>query len=398
MYTTCLASLSLILLSQTPAARSSSWDCQVLPSEQKVETDPDSGAKVTFVTTAPSSDTTIYFHHRCFLRNDRLMLFHSDRFGRTEVMGCLVETGELLRLNQADAPAAALPTISVNDDRLYVFKENAIYAWRVDLATEPRTRVHITETKLMEMPPGAQLRSLLTENCDGTLLAYTYVLDDACYIGFCDLATGQPLPVTKLDFKPDHLQFHWSRPDLLAFNRIYESDVAPKDPAVPRHARIWFLNTRTRVPIPAFFQVPGELATHECWWVSDQMTFIGGHHHEGNREEGNVKVLDLKTGDIRIVGAGVWMDDATAEQLARVNWWHASGSPDGKWVAADNWHGIVALFNAKTTEKTILVTGHRIYGGGQHLHVGWDQTGSRVRFTSNKLGNPDVCLATVPKN
>ena len=49
------------------------------------------------------------------------------------------------------------------------------------------------------------------------------------------------------------------------------------------------------------------------------MTFVGGHHHEGNREEGNVKVFDLKTGEIRIIAAGAWMEDATAYQLSQVN-------------------------------------------------------------------------------
>ena len=81
--------------------------------------------------------------------------------------------------------------------------------------------------------------------------------------------------------------------------------------------------------MPAFYLVPGELVTHECWWVNDQITFIGGHR----KEEGHVKVLDLKTNEIRIVGAGAWLENIEARDLAKVNWWHASGSPDGRWVA-----------------------------------------------------------------
>jgi len=326
------------------------------------------------------------------------MLFLSDRFGRTEVMGYLVDTGELLRLNQADAPAAEAVAVSCKGDRLFVSKEHAICKWQLDIAAKPQIAARVTETKLTEIPPEMQDRSFLVENSDGSLLAFRYRIADAYFIGFCDVATGRLLPPAKLDFRPDHLQFHWTRPDLLAFCCVYDSDVAPRDPNVPRHARFWFMNVNTRVPLPAFYQVPGEIVTHECWWVHDQMTFVGGHHHEGNREEGNVKVFDLKTGEIRIIGAGAWMEDATAYQLSQVNWWHASGSPDGKWVAADNWHGIIALFNAKTTEKKILTSGHRTYGGGQHLHVGWDLTGERVEFTSNKLGNPDVCIAVLPEN
>lgn len=390
--------LTAVLLSRMATPLAAQWDCEILPSEQKTETDAQSGAKVTFITTSPASDTNFYFHERCFLWDNRFMLFRSDRFGRSETMGCLLETGELVRLNQAQDPAAGSLVASAKGDRIYVFKDGAFQLWKLDFAAQPKTAVHITETKIADLPEGAQLRSVLTENGDGTLLAYAYTMGEDNLIGFFNPDNGQALPPAKLDFKPDHLQFHRSRPDLLGFCRVYGTDVAPLDPNEPRHARIWFMNVNTRVPVPAFYQVPGEITTHECWWINDQMTFVDGHHHDGDREEGNVKVFDLKTGDIRIIGAGAWIDDGTAEQLSRVNWWHACGSPDGKWVVADNWHGIVALFNAKTTEKKILATGHRTYGHGQHLHAGWDLAGKRVEFTSNKLGNPDVCVVEVPGN
>jgi len=64
---------------------------------------------------------------------------------------------------------------------------------------------------------------------------------------------------------------------------------------------------------------------------------------------------------------------------------------------ADNWHGTVALFHARTTQPRILTTGHRAYGSkGLHAHSGWDLKGQYVEFTSNKLGNPDVCLVAIP--
>jgi len=379
-------------------AFSSTWDCEVLPSEQRVEVDAQSGAKIIFVTTDPASDTNLYFHDRCFLWNNRLMLFNSDRFGRTEIMGYLLDTGELVRLNRAQDAAAGSPVASRKGDRLFVVKENSICEWQMNISTGPRTVVRITEKKLADLPEGAHPSSSLDENCDGSLLAFTYEIENVDYVAFYDFATGEVRPATKLAFEIGHMQFHWDRPDLLSFCRNYASDLAPRDPNEPPHARIWFMNVNTRVPTPAFYQVPGELATHECWWVNDQMTFVGGHQHIDDRDEGHVKVLDLKTGDIRIIGAGAWWDEGTAFQLSKVNWWHAAGSPDGKWVAADNWHGIVALFNAKTTEKRMLTTGHRTYGGGPHPHVGWDLTGKQVEFTSNKPGNPDVCIAVIPED
>ena len=67
MYTRQIPAVLLLVLSQAPIVFSSSWDCQVLPSEQRVEVDSQSGAKIIFVTTAPSSDTNFYFHNRSFL-------------------------------------------------------------------------------------------------------------------------------------------------------------------------------------------------------------------------------------------------------------------------------------------------------------------------------------------
>jgi hypothetical protein len=395
-----LIAFSLLCLLQITALFSATWDCEILPAEHKIEVDPTSGAKIIFATTDKASDTNLYFHERCFLFNNQLLLFYSNRFGRSEIMGYFVPTGELVRLTPARIETAGSPLASQKGDRLFVTRGNTIYQWRFILTTTPRTMVKIEEKKLTEFPAGTSQRSSLTENSDASLLGFGCRQDTTYYLAVYDFSSEKTRIVANVGFRFDHLQFHHQRPNILSFSRSYpvDVDVAPLDPAEPRHARIWFLDINLGIPIPAFYQVPGELATHECWWVNDQMTFLGGFHSDGHREEGTVKVLDFKTGDIRIIGAGAWLEDATAFQLSQVNWWHAAGSPNGKWVVADNWHGIVALFNAKTTEKKILTTGHRVYGGGNHLHAGWDLQGNMVQFTSNKLGNTDVCIAIIPES
>jgi len=97
------------------------------------------------------------------------------------------------------------------------------------------------------------------------------------------------------------------------------------------------------------------------------------------------------------VGAGAWWPEATPAEAARLNWWHAAGSADGRWVAADNWHGDIMLFEGKTTRPHLLTAGHRTYGQGEHPHVGWDRKGEKVIFGSHLLGDLNVCVATVPK-
>lgn len=369
------------------------WDCQIFPSEQKIEIDPISDAKIIFITTHPANDYNLYFHDRCWLLNDRLMLFISDRTGRSEIFGYLVETGELIRLNRPEDIPAGNPFASRSGDKFYVVRENTIFQWNIDLKLNHGTHAKITEIKLCDFPVGSTPISGLHENSDGTLISFAYKIGELYYISIFNKESKKIQVVAALDFPIQHVQFSWTRPDLLSFARSYGSDTAPLDPNEPAHARIWFVNTNIKMPVPAFYQKPGELVTHECWWLNDQITFIGGHR----KEEGHVKVLDLKTGEIRIIGAGAWWENGEPAELAKENWWHQSGSPDGTWVAGDNWHGIIAIFNARTTEKKILSSGHRIYGSGAHLHVGWDLFGKRVQFTSNKLGNPDVCVAIIPE-
>jgi hypothetical protein len=370
-----------------------SWEAELFPPEHKVEIDPTSGAKVVFVTTDKSNDHNLYFHDRSWLLDGKLMLFTSNRTGRMELFAYIAESGHLARLNRAEDAAAFGAVASASGERVYAIREKQVLQWTIVLEGQASPTLKINETVIGVFPAGAEPIGSLNENSDGTLLSVGYRMDKKYYIAIIDIINRRLETVVQPEVPSvQHIQFSWNRPDLLSFAAGYGSDTAPIDPAVPPHARIWFLNIHTRIPTPAFYQKPGELVTHECWWVNDQITFIGGHL----KGEGHVKVLDLKTNEIKIIGAGAWWESGSDSALAEVNWWHASGSPDARWVAADNWHGTIVLFDARTTEKRTLTTNHRIYGGGAHPHVGWDIRGRSVVFGSNKNGNPDVCIAFIP--
>ena len=375
--------------------KANTWNADILPPEQRIETDAESGARVIFITTDKSNDTNLYFHDRSWLLENQIMLFMSDRSGRNELYAYVANTGHLARLNRKmDAPAYGA-VASRNGDRIYVIRDNTVLEWRVQLSGENTPVLEIAERKICDFPAGSAPFGSLNENSDGTLLSVGYMKDDQPHIAVVNIREQLMETILQPDQRMiQHIQFSRERPDLLSFAVGYGSDTAPLDTSAPAHARIWFLNIHIKMAVPAFYQKPGELVTHECWWVNDQMTFIGGHLPG----EAHVKVLDLKTNEIKIIGAGAWWEGASDRALAQVNWWHASGSPDGKWVAADNWHGTISIFNAKTTQKKILTAGHRVYGGGAHPHVGWDLNGKSVVFGSNKNGNPDVCIAFIPEN
>ncbi len=75
---TRFAAVFLVVFLQA-VAFASTWDCEVLMSEQKVEIDDQSGARITFARTHPATDTNIYTHHRCFLWGRISALVYSEK-------------------------------------------------------------------------------------------------------------------------------------------------------------------------------------------------------------------------------------------------------------------------------------------------------------------------------
>jgi hypothetical protein len=227
----------------------------------------------------------------------------------------------------------------------------------------------------------------VAENCDNKVVAIggTWTKMNGNGIVLVDEASAAVKDLCRVDDAlgyGGHLQWSHTDPNIMSF--------------AARSARLWLVDAREGKPRNFYKEVKGELVTHESWWVNDQLIFCGGTHPKPT-EDADVKVLDMHTGIVRIIGAGAWWPDATAEALAKVNWWHSDGSDDGRWVVADNWYGDIMLFEGKTTRPHPLTLGHRTYGKGEHPHVGFDRASKQVVFTSELLGNPNVCVASIPQ-
>jgi hypothetical protein len=377
-----------------------SWECRVLPAEREITVDDLSGVRVVFVTTHEASDRNLYFHQRSCLPDGSMLVFVSERTGRAEPFGYVEATGELVRLGHAADPRCTGFTVSRYTNNVYLVKAGAVYDWAVELVpgrVGERTKVTVRERRICALPKGIRLKSGLNENADGRYLSFGFQRsdDDMNEIVAIEKATGKIITVTKVPWNVSHVQFSWTDPEMVMFARSYEGgDRAPLTNTEDRHCRFWFADFSDRPAWPGYWQRPGELVTHECWWVNGLVTFCGAQRDE----ESHVKIFDPQTGVVRIVGAGSWWAGGTPFELSKRNWWHAAGDPGGKWVAADNWHGDIVVFDAKTTEERLVTQGHRTYGGGAHPHVGWAPSGERVVFTSNRKGNADVCVAIIPEN
>ncbi len=378
-----------------------SWSCQVFESERETIQDRSSGADLIFVTKAPAEDNNLYFHQRSWLPDGSMLFFTTNRTGKRELFGYLESTGELVRLQRPEDPGISHATAGRFTNHLYFVREEAVYEWDFEVTasdSEKRSTVKVNE-RLVGRLPDTMVGSLgINENSTGRALVIGFQTEGEekrYHIVWMNKLTGSYKEMTASNELITHVQASWTEPDLVMFAREH-TDRPMEIPEGKIHSRMTLVDLSGREPWPIYPQVEGELVTHECWWVGDQLTFCSGTRSEGHAEESHVKVLDLSTGQARIVGPGVWWPGGSPEKISKHNWWHASGAPNGRWVAGDNWHGDIAIFSARTARIRRLTQNHRTYGTGAHPHVGWNPDGTRVVFTSNKRGNPDVVIGVLP--
>ncbi len=386
----CLPLLALTVALVASVSSSTTVDLPIGPAEHLTEKDPDSGATLTYLSTATTAESNLYFHERSWTADGKAILFQSQREQGGLMLylthgGGLVSVGHALGgLSGATATIAGCGLYALRgQDILHVALDIAVPESPNDMASQVRATVRTLAT----LPEYEHVTSL-NENCSGTLLSVGLeggALGPTPVILTVDTRTGEVQEVcrpTNAVSRLQHVQWSHTDPNTLSY-----AGVKP---------RLMVVDIRDGHPRSVYPEWAEELVTHESWWVRDQIIFCGGTRPKPT-EDSHVKLLDLQTGVVRVVGAGTWWAEGKPEAVSRYNWWHADGSDDGRWIVADNWHGDIALFEAKTTRQRLLTRNHRIYGKGTHPHVGFDRAGKSVIFVSHKRGNPDVCVATLPE-
>jgi hypothetical protein len=367
------------------------YPLKVSPPECRHMKDDQTGVDLTFLTSGDSKNKNLYFHERSWLQDSSLILFTSQRKDGGQ-MGYLTATGELLRLTARNGKPLGRATATGDRPTFYAMEGNRVLevALKIEPSDRPEkkhSKVWASERFLCEMPDTV---GSLNESCDGRYLSLggNDPGTGKSAIFTIDTATGAPRrvcgmpPGTTLGIS--HLQWSRTNPFWVSFAN------AP--------IRIWVTDIRDGKTWAPYLENPGELVTHESWWVNDQIIFCGGIHPKPT-EDAHVKCLDPRTGQVRIIGEGAWWPEAKPPEIAKRNWWHCAGSAEGNWIAADNWHGDIMLFEGLTARPRLLTTGHRTYGHGDHPEVGWDRQGKQVVFASHKLGGKGVhvCVATIPE-
>lgn len=406
---TIVAAVALVPLGSR-AAEARRYAVQVLAPEHRRIVDPQTGAELLFATTSAEKDVNLYFHEYSWLADESVLLFTSSRTNGS-LMGYLMSSGELIRFEGGFGNATA----AARGNALYAMRGRSVFEITLDINT-PRSKSFrstvLAKERLICVLPDGSPSTALNPSCDGKYLALgvdSGKLERGPSISKINIKTGDITAICRLPRVPGyggHVQWSRTNPNLLSFagRGMASGDLAGPVPVgtkaddyVGRAQRLWVIDIRSGRPRNVYVADEGELVTHESWWTDDQLLFCGGKAPlAGPAVLSHVKALNTKTGQVCIVGAGAWLPGVSAAETAKLNWWHAAGSANGKWIAADNWHGDIMLFDARTTRPRLLTTGHRSYGRGEHPHVGWDRTGHKVVFTSSLLGDANVCIAKIP--
>lgn len=353
----------------------------VLPAEHSRQADPVTGAELTFCTARTHESRALYFHQRAWLADESLLLFYSWRPEPT-LMGYLPATGELVELG-----ADRWGTVAAREGRrLFTVHGRAVLEVTLEIDPGPPSRVTAGERVICRLPEGTIMAAQLQENADGTLLGWglRWPAEGRNGIVTADIRTGELREVGRIDFASSHVLFSRTSPYLMSFNT--------------RQHRLNLVDCRVGEPWCLYQEAAGEYATHENWWVDDQLLFLGGRIDV----EGFVKVIDARTGVVRIIGQSAWEPYPPAgggPEMNRWYWWEAAGSEDGRWVVTDNWYGDVVVIDARTARLHRLTLNHRPYRGAHQEQptAAWDRTGRRVAFTSQMLGGVQLCLAARPE-
>lgn len=360
----------------------------VFPREDTELIDAETGTALRFLTRAEHKDTNLYFHQRSWIADESLIFFYSSR-PKGGVMGYVVETGELVQITAADGTKLRHPTAALFRNSLFAMAGDRVLEIEltIDLKTRRGTKRAEVTARERHLCTVRGIDVYLNESCDGRYLAAGGKnLEGGSVPGLVliDTATGA---WERLCDMPEGVEYHghvqWSitNPYWLSFSG------APN--------RLWVVDIRDRKPWCPYRELPNELVTHESWWIEDELIFCGGLNPKPT-EDSHLKAIDMRRGTVRIIGEGSWWPEGTPAEIAKRNWWHAAGSPDGRWMAADNWHGDIMLFDRKTSRPRLLTVHHRTYGIGEHPHVGWDRSGKQVIFSSHLIGTVSVCVADIP--
>ena len=319
--------------------------------ERRSHIDPVTGVRVWTMTADKGKAWVLYIHFPNFTRDDKYLLFSSDRTGAAQIYRCDPATGRIVQLTDGAGVAGTYvvpdPT---NPRRVYYMRNHDIVLLDVETFAERKVGTIPGNTVGGFHQP--------TISGDGKWISVgRQIAEKTWEVGILSTTTGEYKVLTQPGFRIGHTQISPTEP--VVFFTWETSGYAPQ--------RSWLINTDgtnlrpfyQRVDRKDWYTPLKEWLTHEAWIQSTgEMTMINDR-----------------------VGLVVVNTNGTSRLVREGSFWHAQARPDGKFAIMDDFDGKLWLTELTTGNIRLLATGLR-KPKAIHLHPAYDWHGRYVVFNS----------------
>ena len=391
-----------------------------LPPEKRVVRDAVTGATLTFLTTDPANDSKPYQTDPTWTADGRWILLRSNRGDGAQAFLLEVQTGDIVQVTDG-ATNTSTVSLSRKTNKLYLLRDHRIVEVRLDplladaRAREPKDpaayeRVVATLPEdlragalavdpdeshvyfgVIVSAPLAGRREIDKRNTDpaedraAARRRFEAAGKGESSIRSIDLETGEMRTVIDVPFRLGHLQTNPWVPGEILYCHETTGD-APQ--------RMWAVRADGTGNRPLYAESPDEWVTHETFSGKDEVMFdLMGHLPYLRERPTGVAVVNLRTNHMTILGQ--IDEDMTGGGTG--GFWHANGSPDGRWAVADSFLGNVYLIDRRNGERILLTTDHKMLP--DHAHPIFSPDGRRVLIQSGRLTGGqslDLVLVDIP--
>ena len=391
-----------------------------LPPEKRVVRDAVTGATLTFLTTDPANDSKPYQTDPTWTADGRWILLRSNRGDGAQAFLLEVQTGDIVQVTDG-ATNTSTVSLSRKTNKLYLLRDHRIVEVRLDplladaragkpkdpaayervvatlpedlragaLAVDP-DESHVYFGVIVSAPLAGR-REIDKRNTDpaedraAARRRFEAAGKGESSIRSIDLATGEMRTVIDVPFRLGHLQTNPWVPGEIVYCHETTGD-APQ--------RMWAVRADGTGNRPLYVESPDEWVTHETFSGKDEVMFdLMGHLPYLRERPTGVAVVNLRTNHMTILGQ--IDEDMTGGGTG--GFWHANGSPDGRWAVADSFLGNVYLIDRRNGERILLTTDHKMLP--DHAHPIFSPDGRRVLIQSGRLTGGqslDLVLVDIP--
>lgn len=414
------------------------------PSERKVVTDPVTGVDLIFLTSTPTGDSKIYQTHNQWTSDGEWLVFRSGR-ARGEAFAVHEQSGDIVQVTQGGY--IGMLNVARKSMKLY-YMQRTSRNWREQSRRVIKVDLEklFTDSEAGTLKPESEYQRICgaipAEYGAGGDMAldgseewvwFRIGKDEAQKhlpigtkieenlgprhmgagpggIAGMNIQTGEIKHVVSVPFQIGHIQSNPWVPGQI----IFCWETGGKAPQ-----RTWIVNSDGSGLRPLYPESSYEWVTHEAVITPDEVAFaIMGHREipgmvestDGTNPQGanpgqepewgncgtrekptGLAVVNIKSREMFIAGQVPYGSGL----------WHVTGSPDGRFLAGDNFAREIYLIDRQTHEMMLLSAGHKT-SARDHPHPTFSPDGTKIEIQSAMLSDDNrsmnICIIPVPQD